>query len=775
MSYVKSRKHAVARSVGPITGMAAMTMLSLASSTAVAQNGQGAMPGASALGEVTVRDSAERFKTDVVSSPKYTAPLRDTPQSITVIPAKVLEQQNSLSLEEALTSNVPGITFQSGEGGGGSVDSIMLRGYSASDNITQDGAADAGQYSRTDFFNMESIEVTSGASSVYGGAGNVSGGINLLSKTPKAEDFTRLGVGLGTSKYGRATVDMNRRASDSVAWRLNAMVHRNDVAERDVEFFKRWGIAPSVTFGMQTPTRVTLSYFYQKDDYIQQYGVPYANTPFNNGPIPGIARNNYYQYRNIGNGAEIDNHRLSALVEHRFDTNLRLRNFTRFGMTDSWEQIDTPRGTWCVGGVNPYALTAADRACTIPDNTFLPDGGPHGYSRTNKNRIISNQTDLIAKAETGSLKHDIVVGLQLSQESYSREAGGVLNDAAGKPIPGADRTPMSATNPQGIWNGPPPNYVKSRWGENELRTIAAYAFDNIRFNEQWSLNTGLRLERLSGETLSHRIRNGVDTDGVRYKTGETLFSYLLGGVYKPTENGSVYLSFSNAKTPVQASVRLSCRDRDCNVDPETAVNYELGTKWDLLDQRLAVTAALFRNERKNYRVRSGDPLQPEDTLDGKSRVDGLSLGVAGQITPAWGVFANYTFLDSEVVQGVSDHVRRTTGIDASAGNPLTQTPKHAANFWTAYDFGHGWSAGYGFNYTGSYYLNNDEAPLYKAPGHVLHNAMVSYALNRNLSFQLNAKNLTNKEYYTRIRSRSSSRFAVPGTGRTVTLNAVYSF
>ncbi|MDO4681321.1 MAG: TonB-dependent siderophore receptor [Lautropia sp.] len=774
MSYIKSRKHAVPRSTGPITSMAAMTMLSLASTQAVAQSGDTEPRTSGTLGEVTVRDSAGTFKTEAVSSPKYTAPLRDTPQSITVVPHKVLEQQNSLSLQEALTNNVPGITFQAGEGGGGYGDNIMLRGYTASNNIAQDGAQDSGQYTRSDFFNIENVEVISGASSVYGGSGNVGGSINLVSKSPKADDFTNVSAGLGNAKYGRATIDMNRRASDSVAWRLNAMVHRNNIAERDEERFKRFGIAPSVTWGMNSPTSVNLSYFYQKDDNIPQYGVPYANTPFNSGPIAGISRSNFYQYRNIGNGEKTDNHRLSLLVEHRFDENVRLRNFTRLGYTDRWSQIDATRGTWCVGGVNPYGLTAEERACRIADNTFLPNNGPHGYVRDEKSRIISNQTDLIAKAQTGMIQHDVVVGMQLTHETLDREVGSVLNDANGRAVPPAQRTPMSATNPEGIWTGPI-NYVRSSYGDAKLQNIALYAFDNLKFDEQWSLNTGLRVERMSGDAVTHRIANGVETPGARQKGSDTLFSFLLGGVYKPVEHGSVYLAISNSKTPSQASVRLSCNEQTCNVDPETAVNYELGTKWDVLDERLSLTAALFRNERKNYKVPSEDPASPDQTLDGKARVDGLSLGASGQITQAWGVFANYTFLNSKVLQSVSDYTRLTTGVDAQAGNPLTQTPKHAANFWTAYDFGQGWSAGYGFNYNGSYYLNNGEGPHYKASSYIVHNAMVNYAVNRNLSFQLNAKNLSNKEYYTRIRGHAPSRFAVPGTGRTVTLTANYSF
>ncbi|MDO5102181.1 MAG: TonB-dependent siderophore receptor [Lautropia sp.] len=774
MSYIKSRKHAVTRSAGPITSMAAMTMLSLASSHAVAQSGDAEPRSSGTLGEVTVRDSAESYKADTVSSPKYTAPLLDTPQTITVVPTQVLQEQNSLSLQEALTNNVPGITFQAGEGGGGYGDNIMLRGYSASNNISQDGIPDSGQYTRSDFFNIESIEVTNGASSVYGGSGNVGGGINLVSKQPSAQDFTKISAGLGTAKYGRATVDMNRRASDSVAWRLNAMVHRNELAERDEERFKRFGIAPSVKFGINTPTQVSLSYFYQKDDNIPQYGVPYVLTPFHTGPVPGISRSNFYQYRNTGNGEETDNHRLSALIEHRFSDSLRMRNFTRLGLTERWTQIDSPRGTWCVNGVNPFGQTAAQRACRIADNTYLPNSGPHGYVRDEKNRIVSNQTDLIAKATTGQIEHDIVAGLYVAHETLDRTVGSVLNNPDGTSVAPADRTAMSALNPEGVWNGPV-NYVRSQYGDGKIQNVAIYAFDNIKLNQQWSLNTGVRFEHFRGESLNNRITDGTLVPGERMKNSDNLLSFMAGAVYKPMSNGSVYASISNSKTPSQGSVRLSCNARNCNVDPETAVNYELGTKWDLMDSRLSLTAAIFRNERKNYKVEADETQTLPMTLDGKSRVDGIVLGAAGNITSQWGLFANYSYLNSEVIQGVSNAVRAATGVDAQAGQPLTQVPKHAANLWTSYDFAQGWSVGYGFTYTGKMQLNNGEAPYYNTKAYVVQNAMLGYRFDKQLSFQLNAKNLTNKEYYTRVRGSLTSSSAVPGTGRTITLTGNYEF
>jgi catecholate siderophore receptor len=154
--------------------------------------------------------------TKEATSPKYTAPLRDTPQTIEVVPQEIMAQQNLLSLRDVL-STLPGITFGAGEGGGGFGDSINLRGFAASNDIQVDGVRDSAQYSRTDTFNLEQIEVVNGANSVYSGAGSVGGTINLVSKTARQGDSNHLSASLGTDAYARVTLDSNRMIGESTA------------------------------------------------------------------------------------------------------------------------------------------------------------------------------------------------------------------------------------------------------------------------------------------------------------------------------------------------------------------------------------------------------------------------------------------------------------------------------------------------------------------------------------------------------------------------------
>jgi len=194
------------------------------------------------LGGMTVTDTAideSQVKVEKAESPKYVRPLLDTPQTITVIGNQTIQKQNLLTLRDVL-STIPGITFGAGEGGGGYGDSINLRGQSANTDISIDGVRDSAQYSRTDPFNVEQIEVTNGSNSVFGGSGAIGGNINIVTKRPKGYDETLVQAGVGTSDYYRATIDSNVRASDFIAVRLNAMYHENDVPARNVDRYKRW-------------------------------------------------------------------------------------------------------------------------------------------------------------------------------------------------------------------------------------------------------------------------------------------------------------------------------------------------------------------------------------------------------------------------------------------------------------------------------------------------------------------------------------------------------
>ena len=747
-----------------------------------------------------------------VETPRATAPLLDTPQTVTIVSDQTIRRQNLLTLRDVLTT-VPGITFGAGEGGGGYGDSINLRGYSANNDITIDGVRDSAQYSRTDPFNLQQVEVYNGANSVFGGSGSVGGTINLVSKVPQSESLTIVSGGVGTDDYYRATVDSNVRVSDLVAVRLNAMYHQNDYAGRDFESYQRWGVAPSITFGIGSPTSLTIAYLHQRDDNIPIYGVPFYRNQLNDGPLPEADNSDYFGYRNIDE-QETTVDRLTATFRHEFSDDISIRNLTRWQRVGQYSQTSAPQGTFCLTGTGRQPVPANGTATVglaCPAGLapgFWQPSGPRGLVRDQENQLIYNQTDLrIVSGEAGRMRNTFVVGASFAWEDYNIESASLTRNASGAAV----TLPIeSISNPSGIYTGPI-NYTVTARSRSSTENQAIYAFDTLEIGPMFELNGGARLEwnqatfrNVPLATYPPGTTPLTPAQLVPQDSDEQLFSYRLGAVFKPSINSSLYVAFANSRTPSSATVRLGCgviaapgQADPCAVAPETARNYEIGGKIEIFDRRLLLTAALFRNERSNFRVASNDPAQPVafQVLDGRSRVDGLALGASGFITPEWQIFANYTYLDGEILQATSDFCLAnpgSTGCNNSVANPdpqrgnfIVQTPKHSGSLFTSYRFPFGLEIGYGFTYQGSFALNNANIAnpnQYRSDDYLIHRAFVSYAITDGLTAQLNIQNFTDEEYFTNIRNNINATtgavtggWAMPGEGRSAVLSLFYSF
>jgi catecholate siderophore receptor len=753
--------------------------LSLSPVMAMAADGEAAM--------VTAADDAAPTEVEGVdvngqrrggqSSTKVTTTPVDTPQTVTVVSERTIRDQNLLTLRDILQT-VPGITFGAGEGGGGYGDSINLRGYSANNDITTDGLRDSAQYSRTDPFNVQQIEVINGANSVYAGAGSVGGSINLVSKAPRMSDSTLISAGAGTDGYGRVTLDANRTIGNSVAVRLNVMAHQNDAPGRDVEAFSRWGVAPSITLGIDGPTQVTLSYFHQEDDNVPQYGVPYASNAFLNGPLPGLNPSSYFGYRNIDT-QEIGVDSLTARFTHRFSDALSVTNTTRWQQVTQLTIVDPPQGTFCLASGH-NAQTGA--VCGTPNVYVL--SGPRGNVRDTTNSQLVSQTDFNLKFATGGWDHNLVLGFSFSNETYDLTTGRLFNNANGSvyALPN-----MSISNPNNLYTGPI-KFQESAVSDGELSNQALYVFDNVELAKNWQFNVGARVERNDGEFVNTPYTWTVGTPPTRVagattiaRNEETLVSYRLGLVYKPSANSSLYLAYGNTQTPSQATVNGGCSvtgaAQNCNVAPEEGKVLELGAKWDAFDGRLSLTGAIFQNERTNIRLNSNDPAIPVQQLDGASRVRGVTLGVAGQLTDRWTVLANYTWLDSEILQNIAGTALPPNNVDYTKGDPIPVTPEHAFNVWTTFMVTDSVMLGYGATYAGAYAFTrvSATAPLLFSDDYWLHNAAVTWTVSDSVSVQLNIKNLTDQTYYNRVRSNAGFGWATPGDTRSAQVALNYRF
>ncbi|OYW70882.1 MAG: hypothetical protein B7Z37_29380 [Verrucomicrobia bacterium 12-59-8] len=207
--------------------------------------------------EVLIEDVGSVYNPTRLQSAKYTEPLRDIPQTITVIPKAVIEDRGAFSLRDVL-KNTPGISMQAGEGGAVSGDNLSIRGFSARSDIYLDGIRDYANYNR-DPFNTEQVEITKGPSSSTVGRGSTGGSINTVSKMANLTDSVLTTVSAGTSNLYRGTVDVNEKLSEHSAFRFNGMYHTADTPGRDHVESERYGIAASLGVGLGTDTRFMLN------------------------------------------------------------------------------------------------------------------------------------------------------------------------------------------------------------------------------------------------------------------------------------------------------------------------------------------------------------------------------------------------------------------------------------------------------------------------------------------------------------------------------------
>jgi catecholate siderophore receptor len=655
------------------------------------------------------------------SSPKLTEPLRDIPQTITVIPRAVIEEQGATTLRDVLR-NVAGITFQAGEGGVPAGDQLSIRGFSARTDMFVDGVRDFGGYSR-DSFNMEQVEVAKGPTSALAGRGATGGAINLVSKSPVLTPIVDASFGAGNASYQRSTIDINQPIEASpvagTALRFNAMWTDTGVPNRDYVSSSRWGIAPSLSFGTGTDTRATFSYFKLVQDNVPEYGLPWVpeNTnpelePYANKPAP-VDQSNFYGLIDR-DYEETDTDLVTADIAHDLTSRVTLRNLTRWGQN-----------------VRDSVITAP-RFASVETSTEL---NRQLQSRDMTDRILANQTNLTARMPTGPVEHAITAGVEFSAERSENFA------RTGPTAPRADLYAPDALAPY-----PGPIVRTGARTRGDADSAAAYAFDTVHLGSHWELTGGLRWDRFAADYES------VDVAGVTtpFSRTDTMVSGRGGIVFKPRPEGSVYAGYGTSFNP--SAEGLSLNASTVELEPEKSKNYEVGTKWDLFRQQLSATAAIFRTEKTNARTPGVNPGDPATVLQGRQRVDGFELGVSGRLARWWTALANYAHMRSRI-----DESNTAEELDQN----LALVPENTLALWTMFELPWRTSIGGGAQYMDSVFSNNVNSR--QVPSYWLLNAVAAYEVNSHLTLRLNGTNLANEHYVDRV----GGGHYIPGPGRQV--------
>jgi len=725
-------------------------------------------------------DRANDYKAEHAQSAKYTEPLVDTPQTVVVIKRELFEQQGAVTLTEALR-NTPGVgTFFLGENGSTSTgDAIYMRGFDTSGSLFVDGIRDIGSISR-DVFNIEQIDVLKGPAGTDTGRGAPTGSINLATKQPLARDLNEASLTGGSAHRARATADINRvlDAAGGTALRINVLDQDNGNPARDRVRDKRWAVAPSLAFGLDGPTRLYLNYLHVKQDNRPDGGVPTIGLPgYTNPDDPAKAASprtfldhaapvdprNFY-----GAVADFDRVRAdmaTAIIEHAFAAGPRLRSVTRYGKTRQFYLLSAFMGTTdnlrTPAPSDPATWSLLRTTRTVKDQ---------------RNTVLANQTTLTSDFATGTLRHTLVTGLDLSDEKQANVT--YDPDTTGK-FP----APESLYRPDpGIL---PANLTLVRNGgrtQGQSVTQSGYLLDTIKVGERWLFGASVRVDHFDTTYDAIAVSAGPTASspaappkGTLTPTHVELSDHLVSGkvsaLYKPTPDSSVYALWANSKQPPGSNLALSTSANSASnpvFDPQVSTTTELGAKWDLLRKKLALNAALYRTVVKNEVEQ--DPVDLKYYQTGRKRVQGVEFGLTGEVRRHWLASAGYTWMDTRVEAGRI--------VTAAGANNLAYTPKHAFTGWTSYEPQgglKGFTFGGGARYQGRLLRGTDGArgtPAY-ADAYWVVDAMAEYKVARWLDLRLNVYNLFDKRYVAAI-NKSGYRYT-PGAPRWASLTANLHF
>jgi catecholate siderophore receptor len=517
------------------------------------------------------------------------------------------------------------------------------------------------------------------------------------------------------------------------------------VAGRDEVQRDAWGIAPSFALGLGTDTRFSIAAQILRQENTPDYGLPSAALPGlteTTPPVGHVDQTNFYGISGV-DFDDIDSDSYTARVEHDFAPGVTLRNLTRYSDNHRFAVVTVIQ--------NPAAFDPV---------TGLVTRARQINERINRN--LTNQTNLNFEFMTGSLSHSMSTGVEYAKEkqiSPGRTGAGTA--------PAAD---IYHPNPHDQVTG----FAPARTGaftDGETTTVAGYGFDTIELSRQWQFSAGMRVERYDTDFLSVAIPGSGIAD-IKLNTSDTLTSWNTGLVFKPADNGSIYLAAATTQTPPGGlNFTLSSVASNANnptLEPQKSTNYEIGTKWDLLEGRLATTAAVFHTVNTNVVTSEtiGGTVVAA-SFDSEQQVDGIEVTVSGLITPQWQVFAGYAYLDSEFTRSAV-----TNQTDAT----LQWTPKNSGNLWTTYALPYGFQIGGGVRYMdtvarSSLTIPNGAAP--SLPDYWVYTATAAWQASEKVTLRFNVNNVTD-EVYALALNNNGGRYN-PGAERSFLLSADFAF
>jgi catecholate siderophore receptor len=664
----------------------------------------------------TVKRTSTATKTDTL--------LRDIPQSISVVTQAVIKDQAIQNMADTVRY-VPGVGISQGEG---NRDALVFRGNRSTADFFVNGVRDDVQYYR-DIYNTESVEVLKGPNGMIFGRGGSGGVINRVMKEADWKPTREITAQVGSFDTKRVALDVGQGVNEVVAVRLNA-VHEDSGSFRNGVELKRSGINPTVTIMPTEKTKVVLNAEYAKDDRTADRGIPStgAGTVASpTGPLKTDPSTFFGDPDRSKSNSELA--AFNALVEHKLDNDVTIRNRTRYTAQNKFYQ-------------NVYPDSISGSTVTLK-----------AYNDTTDRDTLFNQTDLLFSMNTGQVKHDMAVGLELGhQDTDNLRRTGKFNNTT---------TTTTVTLPS-TTTTTPITFANSGSDANNnsvMKQTSLYAQDQINLLPELQAILGLRYDRYEVGFVNNNT-------GVSIDRNDNLFSPRAGLVYKPIETASIYTNYSLAYVPRSGEQLTSITTGVATLAPEKFKNTEIGAKWDI-NPSLALNTAVFQLDRSN--VILPDPTDTTKAiLGGGQRNRGFELGLTGRITSAWSVMGGYTYQHGVITSAQASTV--SGGVAAAKGATLAELPKNNFSLWNRYNINQTWGAGLGIITRGPMYAAIDNKT--QLPGFARVDAAVYAKINKDVKFQLNIENLFDTQYYA---SAHNNNNITPGSPIAIRLSVTSNF
>lgn len=643
---------------------------------------------------------------DGSTATKTPTPVIDVPQTIAFLTEDQLEDQGVTQLNEALRY-VPGVSLETGEG---HRDQVFIRGQSSTADFYLDGLRDDAQYYRS-LYNVERIEVIKGANALIFGRG---GGGGVINRVTKRADLTRTitAFDAAVDSFGAfgVTADLNQPLSDSVAGRVAATYEEFD-SHRDFYEGRFFGIAPSVTIALGDRTTLVAQYNYDDDKRLTDRGIPSlddgdANTV--DGPLEGYDRTLFGS--GDFNWSDSQTHIARLRLEHEFSDTLSANVTGQFADYNKYYANIVPGSS---------------------DGTVVDLSG---YTSGTDRQNWIGQANLVWDADFGGVGNTLLAGVEFGDQSTVADRYNVVFASSPLDIP-LERVLAVPDVTVGSL---------SRASTSDLTTFSAYVQDQLDFGMVQIIG-GLRFDRFD---LS-------STDLVTLQTNSRVdekVSPRVGAIFKPQDSLSLYASYSTTFLPQSGDQFTTLSSGNAVLDPEKFENYEVGVKYAIAP-KLFATAAVFRLDRTNTTAPS--PANDGTVVQtGSSRVDGIELSLAGEITGAWQANLGYTYLDGEISS-------QTTS--APEGQRLPQVPEHQFSLWNRFDLSEKLGLGLGLIYQDEQFasISNKVA----MPDYFRVDAAAYYQIDDTASVQINIENLFDEGFYAAAHGDNNIQPGKPFTAR----------